>query len=160
MQIPNTHTCNRDCRRHGCSGAGVARDSLANVPTFLFEQSDTDKPYCLLTRDQARQMKAEQRGKFENHGHTFRLFDSMPKRELPRFNPSESADSCESISLTEMKANVGITENDADQPALRGVVHHAQQKIRAIGRREEGTFDDKSPLAFGSAPTSRVQQKA
>jgi hypothetical protein len=151
--MPNeisNHICNRDCRRHGCMG-GRTIPASPDIPAFLWEQGDTEKPYCLLTRDQAREMKRLGRGKFENHGKTFRLLDSVP--ELPGFFVvSESVESSESISLAEMKANVGITENDPEQPALRGVVHHAQQKVRAIGRRLEGTFDDKSPLAFGSAP--------
>jgi len=130
----------------------------ANVPAFLWEQSDTEKPYCLLTRDQAREMKRAGRGKFENHGHSFRLLDSVPHEATGFFITSESTESSESISLAEMKANVGITENDPEQPALRGVVHHAQQKVRAIGRRLEGTFDDKSPLAFGSAPNTQNSQ--
>jgi len=122
--------------------------SHPDVPTFYFQQDEHTAPCCVLTRDQARLMKAAGLGKFENHGRTFRLAGSAPARETSRFIVSESADSCESISVAEMLANVGITDDEAGQPAPRGVVRRARQKIRAIHDREG--FDSAAPLAFGS----------
>ena len=53
-------------------------------------------------------------------------------------------DSSASISLAEMKANVGITEDEAGTPVPRHIVQRARQKIRAIGMRlEAGGFDSR-----------------
>jgi hypothetical protein len=88
-----------------------------------------------------------------HHGKAFQLYRRGPEPER-RYTPSKSGDSDRSISLAEMQANVGITANQTgadwreSAPALRHVVQRAQQKIRAIGRREEGTYDEKSPLPF------------
>jgi hypothetical protein len=124
----------------------------AEVPTFWFGQSDAETPCCVLTREQARLMKAAQLGKFENHGRTFRLVAATPTAESgSRFTISQSVESSESISLSEMLANVGITartSDDLDQPAPRHIVQRAQEKVRAI-RDGEG-FDESAPLAFGS----------
>jgi hypothetical protein len=156
------HICNRECRRRGCvlskaDGRYVPAPAVAPVQseeptinTFYFDQDDaTDTPCCVLTRAQARGMRREGRGKYENNGKTFRLFDRSPRSQRT-FQVSESPGSKPTISTAEMKANVGITEDEPDRPANRAVVKRAQQKIRAIGRRELGTYDDRSPLAFGS----------
>jgi hypothetical protein len=65
---------------------------------------------------------------------------------------SKSTDSTASISPSEIYANVGITPNNGspNEPSLRHLVVRAQQKIQAIGRRLEGTFDSKATLAFGA----------
>jgi hypothetical protein len=133
------------CRKLDRGGAAGAA-----VPAFWFDQDDATEPCCILTREQAHLMKAAKLGKFENHGRTFRLAQSAPEPVQFRFTPSESVDSAASISLAEMKANAGITKDEDGTPAPRHIVQRARQKVRAIGRRIEGSFDAKAPLAFGS----------
>lgn len=49
------------------------------VPVFYREQNDrVDRPLRIVARNEARQMKLAGRGAFENHGRTFRLFQSIP----------------------------------------------------------------------------------
>jgi hypothetical protein len=134
-------------RRRGAIAA-AATDMVA---VFYFDQADTEKPCRLATRLEARQMRdVEHAGKFENNGRTFRLSINSPAPELRPFVCSATPDSYKTISLAEMKANVGETDNCDGEAAPRHLVQRAQEKIRAIGRRDAGTFDPKSPLAFGS----------
>jgi hypothetical protein len=147
----STHVCNRGCRRHGCDGRGTAPAATEpTIPAFYFDQDHDGQPACLLTHDLASELKRLERGRFISHGKKFRFDAKAPLRELPNFKVSESADSCESISVAEMKANVGITDDEPGEPAPRGVVRHARQKVRAIRDREG--FDKNAPLAFGSRP--------
>jgi hypothetical protein len=107
-----------------------------------------------VTAAQAEAMKEAGRGRYINRGRAFQLCEAAPVS--PRFTPSQSGESDASISMTEMEANVGIAGDLKDwreeAPAPRHIVERAQKKIRAIGRHDEGTFDDKAPLAFGAWP--------
>lgn len=117
------------------------------VDCFYFDQDDATAPCKILTREVCHELKAAGVGKFINHGRTFRLYEKMPQAE-PRFFASDSPKSAESISLAEMKANVGITENNSepDEPPLRHLVKRAQEKIRSVGRNNY-TDDIRAPLA-------------
>jgi hypothetical protein len=148
-----SHRCNRDCRRRGCRGqdfAAIVQAPPKSVPLYYLDQNQGCLTSYEVTHAQAVAMKDAGRGQFINRGKAFQLYESAPRRL--NFFCSASTDSTASISLSEIQANVGITSNCAtpDEPALRHVVKRAQQKIRAIGRRQEGTFDPKAPLAFGA----------
>lgn len=105
---------------------------------------------CELSYEQARKMRNASMGKFENHGKSFRLFEAR-HREVPRAPvPSTSPDSSAAISPSEMHANVGITQGSPGEPAAKHIVDRAQNKIRAIGRRDLGTYDTRAPLAFSA----------
>jgi hypothetical protein len=148
------HICNRACRRRGCSGGGAAPAAdQPTIPAFYFDQDQGGQPTCFLTHDLAVELKRLGRGKFICHGKKFRFEAKAPRRAADFFFiPSESVDSSASISLAEIKANVGITEDEAGTPVPRHIVQRARQKIRAIGMRLEGSFDSRAPLAFGSRP--------
>jgi len=155
-----SHSCNRDCRRHGCrfSAPGEtvpcipAPVEVESIALYYMDQNQSLATRYEVTRVQAQAMKAAGRGRFINRGKTFQLFEMQPM--LHSFVCSSSTDSRASISLSEIQANVGITPNSAspNEPPLRHLVLRAQQKINAIGRRLEGTYDPKAPLAFGSWP--------
>lgn len=126
--------------------------SKSTVEVFYHEQNaERVQPACVIPRAQAQDWRADGVGEFISHGKQFRLYSDSPEPAL-HFLPSESVDSSASISFEEMKANVGITDDEADQPAARGIVKRAQQKVRAIRDREG--FDKAAPLAFGSQPPS------
>lgn len=159
------HCCNRDCRRHGCPSAlphnrkhetrkkTDAPADAVRVPLFYLDQNQSLPTVYSVTAAQAEAMKTAGRGRFINRGRAFQLCERSPASV--NFVCSQSGDSDPSISCPEMQANVGITANQPGEswkdsaPALRHVVDFAQKKIRAIGRREDGTFDEKAPLAFG-----------
>jgi len=124
--------------------------SRSTVEVFYHEQNaEAVQPVCLISREQAQEWKLSQVGQFFSNGKRFRLYSNSPD-PAPRFHPSQSVDSFASLSFEEMKANVGITDDEAGQPAPRGIVKRAQQKVRAIHDREG--FDHAAPLAFGSQP--------
>jgi len=117
---------------------------------YYLDQNQGGATSYEVTHAQATAMKAAGRGQFINRGKAFQLYESAPQRL--NFICSGSTDSTASISLSEIQANVGITSNNGspNEPALRHVVNRAQQKVHAIGRHLEGTFDSKAPLAFGA----------
>lgn len=162
------HRCNRDCRRHGCAHRGQgstptipgkASKSNANTPLPLFylDQNQSEATCYSVTRDQADKMKAAGRGKYINHSQAFQLCELAPVRH--RFVCSESVDSAASISVTEMQANAGVPPDTPGSSLPRHVRQRAEQKIKAIGGRLEGTFDSKATLAFG-APSWPVKETA
>jgi hypothetical protein len=120
------------------------------VPLYYLDQNQGGSTVYEVTRAQAKAMKDAGRGKYINRGKAFQLHESSPLRL--NFVCSASSDSTASISPSEMLANVGITSNNGspNEPALRHVVKRAKQKIDAMGRHEEGTFDPRAPLAFGA----------
>lgn len=161
----NPHQCNRDCRRHGCAhlrlgkrerlalalATAATAPAVTGVPLFYIDQNQSlPTPYS-VTQAQADAMKAAGRGRYINRCKAFQLCELAPVS--PRFTPSQTPDSAASISLAEMEANVGIAGDLKDwreeAPAPRHLVQRAQQKVKAIGRREKDTFDDKATLAFG-----------
>jgi len=155
------HRCNRDCRRHGCAftGSNEQNPGISSIqppkpsislPLFYLDQDQGRPTTYEVTHQQAKLMRDAGRGKFINRGRAFQLCEPAPLRQS--FLCSASADSTASISVSEIHANVGITSNNGspNEPALRHVVKRAQQKINAIGRRLEGTFDPKATLAFGA----------
>lgn len=124
--------------------------TAGQVRVFYHEQdTNSEEPCLLVTRELARDMKIALEGEFINRGKDFRLFSTSPA-PAPRYVCSESTDSAASISPAEMLANVGITEDEAGTPAPRHIVRRAKEKIRAIRDREG--FDRRAPLAFGSRP--------
>jgi hypothetical protein len=156
----SSHRCNRDCRRHGCRFPASSETAscflvpveIESIPLYHLNQNQSLATRYEVTKIQAFAMQAAGRGKFINHKRAFQLAELEPL--LHQFVCSSSSDSRASISLSEIQANVGITPNSAspNEPPLRHLVLRAQQKINAIGRRLEGTYDPKAPLAFGSWP--------
>lgn len=146
------YMCGR-CRR-AIAGPVIAAAAVA-ITLLYFDQAELDPARRSISRDDARALKLLNAGCFTNHGAVFRLHQKAP-RPAPQFTcvVSESPESCASISLMEMQANVGITSNPAGEPAPRHIVWRAQQKINAIGRREVGTFDNKAPRAFAHREAS------
>jgi ABC-type sugar transport system ATPase subunit len=130
--------------------AQAAKPASLPLPLFYLDQNQGLATAYEVTHEQATAMKAAGRGKFINRGKAFQLCEPAPLRQ--NFVCSASTDSTASISVNEIEANVGITSNNGspNEPALRHVVKRAQQKIKAIGRHLEGTFDSKAPLAFGA----------
>lgn len=154
----SNHSCNTHCRRFGCpllTGAARAEAThqrredrsarralaIANAGSALItllyrDQADSARPRRETTLEQARLLKLLRAGKFENHGKTFRLDQKAPVSEIVRFIVSDHAASSASISLQEILANAGITENDGEpgEPPLRHLVQRAQDKVEAVGR--------------------------
>jgi hypothetical protein len=149
-----SHRCSRECRRHGCRGqnlsAIVQAAATECVPLYYLDQNQGGATDYEVTRPQAHAMKNAGRGRFINRGKAFQLSEMQPVRL--NFICSKSTDSTASISPSEIYANVGITPNNGspNEPPLRHIVVRAQQKIQAIGRRLEYTFDSKAQLAFGA----------
>lgn len=117
------------------------------IPVFYLEQDKTTETAGKgkLTRAEVRDMKAANLGCFIDHGKAFRLYESAPAP--PRAPaPSDSGSSDATISVNEMRANVGEPPPNTDVLA-RGTVTRAQQKIRAVGLYAAGTTDTKAPLA-------------
>jgi hypothetical protein len=132
----------------------------ATIPAFYFDQDQSGREICFLSHELAVELKRLGRGKFICHGKKFRFEAKTPRRAADFFFiPSESVESSASISLAEVLANVGITEDEAGTPAPRHIVQRARQKIRAIGMRLEGSFDSRAPLAFGSRLAYEVAPK-
>jgi hypothetical protein len=154
-----THRCNRDCRRHGCvfpPGAASAKKSskvktsTAEVlPLYYLDQNQSQTTPYSVTREQADKMKGAGRGKFIYHHKAFQLCEPAPAPRH-RYVCSESPDSTASISLSEMQAFAGVPSDTPGSHLPRHIEQRARQKVNAIGRRLEGTFDAKAPLAFGA----------
>jgi hypothetical protein len=152
-----SHRCNRDCRRHGCVFEGTdtfvesagAIESRSEVPLFYLDQNQSEPTNYQVTLEQARKMKDAGRGQFMNHAKAFQLWESAPAPRH-RYVCSESPDSSASISVTEMQANAGVPSDTPGSHLPRHIMKRARQKIHAIGRRLQGTFDSKAPLAFGA----------
>jgi hypothetical protein len=149
----------------GAQSVSAPKPSVS-LPLFYLDQDQGRPTTYEVTHEQAKLMRDAGRGKFINRGRAFQLYEPTPLRQS--FICSASADSTASISVSESQANVGITSNNGtpNEPALRHVVKRAQQKINAIGRRLEGTFDSKATLAFGAwswpiyrpdAPVARLE---
>jgi hypothetical protein len=140
-------------RKFGGPRAAASRAVGAppSVPLFYIDQNQSMPTPYSVTQAQADAMKAAGRGRYINRCKAFQLCELAPVS--PRFTPSLTADSAASISLAEMEANVGIAGDLKDwreeAPAPRHLVQRAQQKVKAIGRHDKDTFDDKATLAFG-----------
>lgn len=131
------------------------------VPLFYLEQdAATEAPgKGQLTRGEARELKAAGLGVFIDHGQAFRLFESVPAPPRPPV-PSDSGDSDATISVNEMRANVGEPPPEPGAMLARGTVKRAKQKIRAIAAYETGTTDTKAPLARGHRePPARPRRR-
>jgi hypothetical protein len=150
-----SHRCNRDCRRHGCVGRtraeklATSTKAVESLPLFYLDQNQSEPTPYSVTREQADKMKAAGRGKYIYHSKAFQLGELAPAPRH-RYIPSLSADSSPSISVNEMQANAGVPGDTPGADLPRHVKQRARQKIHAIGRRLEGTFDPKAPLAFGA----------
>jgi hypothetical protein len=128
-----------------------ADSDTGGIPVFYNEQDQTGKPCATVTRDEARDLKSAGEGKFIARGKAFQLGRRGPAPARLSFRPSLSNDSDASISVNEMRANVGEPADTPGAEIPRHIVQRANQKIRAIGRRESGTFDSRAPLAFGAS---------
>jgi hypothetical protein len=122
------------------------------LPVFYNEQDLNGTPCSMATRYELQKLKARGEGKFVSHGKAFRLNRRGPAPPPARFSPSLSPDSTASISVAEVRANVGEPDVTPGAEIPRHIVKRAQQKIRAIGLRLEGTYDPRAVLAFGSWP--------
>ena len=87
-------------------------------------------------------MKLLDAGKFEKHGKIFRLHTRAPAA-TPPIVCSGSSDSCPSISVQEMRANIGEPDvnESGDGEFPRHIIQRAQEKIRAI--RQDNYTDDR-----------------
>jgi hypothetical protein len=128
----------------------------APVPVFYNEQDQNGQPCTVATRDELKVLKRKGEGKFINRGKAFRLNRRGPTPPPQRYSPSLSTPSDASISVGEIRANVGEPADTPGAEIARHVVKRAQEKIRAIGAREEGTFDQKAVLAFGRSQMFRA----
>ena len=134
------------------STAAIARCSVQSdmpktdqVPVFFRDQDDVcESPAHIWTREDCR-AKRNLAGKFENSGRTFRLFAARPQvfpvsaSSLKSSNVIEVADT---ISFSEVLANVGIAGNVGDPPDRR-LVKRAQAKVRLYPQ----IHDDQAVLA-------------
>jgi hypothetical protein len=169
---PNIHNCNCRCRRFGCpllTGAAraeatrkrrqertvrraiaVANAGSASILLLYHDQAESSRPRRETTLENARLLKLLRAGRFESHGKIFRLDQKAPAPEMPRFTCSDDPESSASISLQEMKANVGITDNTGEpgDPPLRHLVQRAQEKIGSVGRGDY-TNDIKAVVISG-----------
>jgi hypothetical protein len=123
---------------------------VSELPVFYNEQDQSGKPCGELSRGECWDLKRSGEGKFINRGAAFQLNRRGPAPPQPRFTPSLRSPSDASISLTEMRANVGEPSDTPGAEIPRHVMTRARQKINAIGRHEPETFDTKAPLAFGA----------
>jgi hypothetical protein len=105
------------------------------VACFYREQDDRrEVPGKHLLRSEVRELRRQGLGTFENHGRTFRLFQSAPvslRRADDRPHnrakvTSPASDPC--ISHVEMQANVGIVSERVRNQ--RGFVKKAEAKVR------------------------------
>jgi hypothetical protein len=155
----DTHRCNRDCRRHGCAHpretasakkpGQIKTGRVEVLPLFYLDQNQSQQTPYSVTREQADKMKDAGRGKFIYHHKAFQLCEFAPAPRH-RYVCSESPDSTASISLSEMQAFAGVPSDTPGSHLPRHLEQRARQKVNAIGRRLEGTFDPKAPLAFGA----------
>lgn len=105
---------------------------------FFRDQDETFDPPCrIASRDECRLMKKAGDGYFICHGRKFRLFEEEPK--LENFLAPSGTSAPSTISLAEVLANVGITEDW--QPV--GTIRRAQEKIRVY----PFVGDTQAPLA-------------
>ena len=141
--------CRRALERPGL--VTVASPATTMIVLLYHDQSEWDQNRRHTTLENARALKLLSAGKFEKHGAVFRLHQRAPARPSPFVPCSRSTDSCSSIALAEMKANVGepsINESgDGEFP--RHYQQQAQRKIRAIGA-------DNYTTDFRSRPSVRV----
>lgn len=77
MHIFDRLTCvARDCRSVAARNGPYCRE---HVPVFYRDQNDRmERPCQVLTRDEVKELKDLDAGKFENRGLSFRLFESRP----------------------------------------------------------------------------------
>lgn len=144
-------TCPNFRKFGGPARAPKSTAQAGSVPLFYIDQNQSlPTPYS-VTQAQADAMKAAGRGRYIHRSKAFQLCELAPL--APRFTPSLAPASAASISLAEMEANVGIAGDLKDwreqAPAPRHLVQRAQQKVKAIGRHDKDTFDDRATLAFG-----------
>jgi hypothetical protein len=130
------------------------RSSVSDIPVFYLEQDQNVQPCTTVTGEEAWDLKRAGEGTFIARGKAFQLYRRGPAPPPLRFSSSLSPDSDASVSVSEMRANVGEPADTPGAEIPRHVVQRAQQKIRAIGERLGGTFDRKAPLAFGIWATS------
>lgn len=152
-----THRCNRECRRHGCTPKtlpptktqGGAAPVTSSLPLYYLDQNQSLATVYSATQQQCELMKAAGRGRYITHGKAFQLCELAPAPRNP-YACSESPDSSASISVSEMKANVGEPGETPGADLPRHIMVRAQQKLYTIGHHEDGSYDSKAPLAFGA----------
>jgi len=106
------------------------------VPVFYRDQDELrERPFTTWTREKCREVK-KKLGNFISNGKKFRLFAMRPKIypvTAADLKPSNFLPCAETITMSEVLANVGITPNSEhrNEPALRHMVRAAQAKVRA-----------------------------
>lgn len=141
---------NRFMERLGERSEAAPGPGTSELPVFYNEQDRSGQPCGSLSRGECWDLKRSREGNFVDRGTAFQLTRRGPAPAPLRYTPSLSSQSDASISLTEMRANVGEPSDTPGAEIPRHVVKRAQQKIGVIGRREPYTFDSKAPLAFGA----------
>jgi hypothetical protein len=102
----------------------------AEVPVFhLDSDCQVDAPSHFVPRSEARIMKRRGDGWFIDHGKAFRLLERAPEVEItdPR-RVLGSIESAATITVAEMRANVGDVDESVRNP--RETVRRAQAKIK------------------------------
>jgi hypothetical protein len=126
----------------------VASPATTMIVLLFHDQSEWDQNRRQTTLENARVLKMLSAGKFEKHGAIFRLHQKAPPRPSQFVPCSRSVDSSASISVMEMRANVGEPglNESGDGAFPRHLQKRAQQKINAIGS-DSYTLDRRSPVA-------------
>jgi hypothetical protein len=126
--------------------------SMMEVPVFYLSQdSSWEVPCRIVSRQEARRLKAVAAGSFIDNGRAFRLKESAPPPPLKLLGgPLETS---ATITLAELQANVGITVGgDVGTPADKSLVLRAQFKIAAY----PFAWDKNSPLPFATYAQPRI----
>jgi hypothetical protein len=119
------------------------------VPVFYRDQDESlEAPCRVISRDEARKLKKLGLGYFIAHGRQFRLHEIEPKIET--LLPPSGTTQASTISLSELLANVGITE--AGELDHIGKVRRARIKIRLYPH----VGDEQAPLARPYSNFTRV----
>ena len=109
------------------------------VPAYYLNQDEVcEKPYRLLTRDEARHAKKENQGWFICHGTKFRFHLRTPVIVIKQDRQRPTVNSCCGISKNEMLANAEVSDSDL-------AIIKAQQKVKAYPH----TYDKQAILARG-----------
>jgi len=109
---------------------------------YLNQDEVCEKPCQIMTREEARQAKKEDKGWFICHGVKFRLRNKVPVIGIRQNREKPAAMSDGGICAREIRANVGIPTKDIISPLE---ILMAQQKVIAYPH----TRDKLAVLAHG-----------
>ena len=116
----------------------------SEVPVYYLDSSADESPCRVDSRDAWRKAKREGLGFFIDHGRAFRLYEKTPIVES--IFPPSGTTAPSTISLAEMRANVGITEEWERNPSH--AIRCAQQKIRAYPYISDGRAPIATPFSM------------